>query len=140
MGACGVKEAVLFSCAAPDVYAFLTDSVLAMTNVSGPAAASKPFADETLSRDAVEEGSLSAGHDCGRRRSLVSPAIARKPRVYDSQSLLHYLVTSTYLCLNFFEIWTCSRLRSGICGLRRSIAKTPRHLVEKVSSDRARQN
>jgi len=86
--ACGVKEAVLFSCGAPDVYAFLTDSVLARINVSGPAAASKPFVEETLSSDAVEGGSLSVGHDCGRRRSLVSPAIARKPRVYDSQSLL----------------------------------------------------
>jgi len=69
------------------VYAFLTDSVDARIKVPGPAAASNPFAEEMLSSDAVEGGSRSLGHDCGRRRSLVSPAIARKPRFYFSQSM-----------------------------------------------------
>jgi len=83
--ACGVNELVLFSCGTPDVYAFLTDSVLVRIKVSGPAAASNPFAEEMLSSDAVEGGNRSLGHDCGRRRSFVSPAIARKPRFYKSQ-------------------------------------------------------
>ena len=51
-----------------------TDSVLAMTTESGPAAASKPFFEAILSKEAVDGGSASDGHGDGRRRSFDSPA------------------------------------------------------------------
>ena len=62
--------------AAPVVKACRTDSVLATTTESGPAAASSPFFDATDSKDAVGGGRESMGHGDGSNCNFVSPAIA----------------------------------------------------------------
>ena len=60
-------------------YAFLTDSVLEIMTDSGPAAASRPFLEAILSKDAAEGGNLSEGHGEGRSRIFASPAILWNP-------------------------------------------------------------
>lgn len=60
---------------------FRTDSVDAMTRPSGPAAATRPLREAMLRREAVEAGFEGQGEV---RRTLASPARARKPRAYRS--------------------------------------------------------
>jgi hypothetical protein len=61
---------------------FRTVSVKATTRVSGPAAARRPFTDDTLSSEEVVGGDRSAGHGLGNKRSFTSPDIALNPRDY----------------------------------------------------------
>ena len=53
--------------------AALTESVLAMTTESGPAAASNPLLEAMLNREAVGGGRASEGHGVGSSRTLDSP-------------------------------------------------------------------
>jgi hypothetical protein len=59
--------------------AFLMSSVGDMTREAGPAAAIMPLVEFIASRDEVEGGSWSAGHETGSR-TFTSPAIALNPR------------------------------------------------------------
>lgn len=80
MESCGVKDLMLFSVGASAALKPLrTASVVAMTRVSGPAAATSPLVEEMLKSEAVGGGSFSDGHGEGSSRSFVSPAIVRKP-------------------------------------------------------------
>ena len=76
----GENALILPSTVSPVEKLLRTDSVLAMITDSGPAAASNPFVEAILSKELVEGGSSAAGHGEGNRRSLLSPAIAWKPR------------------------------------------------------------
>lgn len=54
--------------------------MLARTNPSGPAAATRPRLEATLSREDVGGGSDPDGHGVGSSRIFRSPAKARNPR------------------------------------------------------------
>ena len=62
------------------VKASRTASVVAITTDSGPAAASRPLLLATLSKEEVDGGRLSAGHDEGRSRTFASPERVWNPR------------------------------------------------------------
>lgn len=69
----------LYSLSAGFRIALRTPAVVATMTPSGPAAASKPRLEATLSSDEVDGGRLSAGHgeaSC----NLLSPYMAVKPR------------------------------------------------------------
>lgn len=70
---CGVKDFGLPS--PPLEKACRTDSVLAITTDSGPAAARRPFFEAMPSREAVGGGRALLGHGEGKSRTLDSPAI-----------------------------------------------------------------
>ena len=71
---CGAKD-LMFPSPVDAVYACRTESVLAITTDSGPAAASKPFFEAILSNEAVEGGRLSDGHGEGKSFSFELPAM-----------------------------------------------------------------
>lgn len=65
--------------------AWRTDSVLAITTDSGPAAAIIPFWEAMLSSEAVDGGRALLSHGEGNNRSLDSPAMAWKPRALEDR-------------------------------------------------------
>jgi len=70
---CGVKGWTLLPLSVMFLKASLIASAFAMTTELGPAAATRPGFDATLSKDEVGGGKASAGHASGRSFSFVSP-------------------------------------------------------------------
>ena len=96
----------------PDALLFLnaprTDSVLATTNASSPAAAMRPFPDATVSREAVGGGRASTGQGVGRSRSFRSAASARNPSDYtlESAEVQREISLEAYIGLDLLKIRT----------------------------------
>jgi hypothetical protein len=76
---CGSKGLMLLVPDAVAENASLTESVLAITNPSGPAAARRPWVDAMLNKEHVGGGRESEGQGVGSSRTLESPAMDRKP-------------------------------------------------------------
>ena len=105
---CGVKFLISLPLELFASKASRTESVLAMTTESGPAAASKPLFEAMLNKEAVGGGSASDGHGVGSRRTFDSPLIDWNPRAYTQHvsQRLEVEVQVTYFSQNFLKFGT----------------------------------